>query len=55
MTQKQAKLGLLIVLIVAVLYSKLTEEPTHKCKDQTHQTCDGGCQCDGMECKFINN
>ncbi len=23
----------------------------HKCADETHQTCDGNCECDGLNCK----
>ncbi len=23
----------------------------HKCKDTTHNSCDGKCSCDGLDCK----
>lgn len=23
----------------------------HECNDKTHQTCDGNCECDGLNCK----
>lgn len=23
----------------------------HNCADETHQTCDGNCECDGLGCK----
>ncbi len=25
-------------------------QPTHQCVDTTHSSCDGTCECDGMEC-----
>ncbi len=26
-------------------------QPVHQCTDKSHVNCDGGCECDGMECK----
>ena len=25
-------------------------QPTHQCVDTSHSSCDGTCECDGMEC-----
>ncbi len=30
-------------------------QPVHQCTDKTHLACDGGCECDGMECKEMPN
>jgi hypothetical protein len=27
---------------------------THQCIDKTHKTCDGECECDGLECPEVN-
>jgi hypothetical protein len=36
----------LFMLIIAI--SKTSQK--HQCIDETHQTCDGNCECDGIEC-----
>lgn len=27
-------------------------EEKHVCTDRTHESCDGGCECDGLGCPF---
>lgn len=27
-------------------------QPAHNCSDSTHLSCDGNCECDGMECRY---
>lgn len=27
-------------------------EEKHVCADRTHESCDGGCECDGLGCPF---
>lgn len=34
--------------------SEVKATDTHVCTDKTHLNCDGGCECDGMECSPIN-
>lgn len=45
--------ALIITLsVVQVVNAKHTiNDITHTCLDNTHETCDGVCVCDGMECK----
>lgn len=38
----------LLLIIVVVLITKVTN--IHVCTDLSHNTCDGLCECDGMEC-----
>lgn len=30
--------------------SDVSNIPVHQCSDKSHVNCDGGCECDGMEC-----
>jgi hypothetical protein len=35
-------------------FNQVSDEPVvepHLCIDSTHAACDGGCECDGMECE----
>ena len=46
---KKLKMFLLLLLItVVVIITKVTN--IHTCIDKSHNTCDGVCECDGMEC-----
>ena len=40
----------LLLIIVVVLITKVTN--IHVCTDKSHNTCDGLCECDGMECIY---
>ena len=45
---KKIKIFLILLLItVVVIITKV-----HTCTDKTHNTCDGVCECDGMECIY---
>ena len=33
------------------LNSTLFSDPTHHCTDTSHSSCDGMCECDGIECR----
>ena len=37
--------------VTILLINHFSNEPKHVCVDKTHQTCDGSCECDGMECE----
>lgn len=41
----------LILLFLATMAALVEPEPKHTCIDKTHKTCDGRCECDGMDCK----
>ena len=46
---KTIKMFLILLLItVVILITKVTN--SHICTDLSHNTCDGVCECDGMEC-----
>jgi hypothetical protein len=46
---KKIKMFLVLLLItVVVIITKVTN--VHICIDSSHNTCDGNCECDGMEC-----
>lgn len=46
---KKIKMFLVLLLvIVVILITKVTN--IHNCIDSSHNTCDGNCECDGMEC-----
>lgn len=30
----------------------VASEEKHVCADRTHESCDGGCECDGLGCPF---
>lgn len=42
------------VKVLGVSYVVISIEREHKCIDPTHITCDGNCECDGMECPDIS-
>ena len=50
-------LGLMILLTIFYvtessinLDSLRSTQPTHQCVDTSHSSCDGTCECDGIEC-----
>ena len=48
---KTIKMFLILLLItVVILITKVTN--SHICTDLSHNTCDGVCECDGMECIY---
>lgn len=51
---RQAFLNAILILSVLIIAALSFSYPPHKCTDSTHQTCDGSCFCDGMECKKIS-
>lgn len=40
----------LIVLLITVVTLIKNSTNVHICTDKSHNTCDGVCECDGMEC-----
>lgn len=42
-----------IIILLAALADNWSDDPRahHQCPDNTHETCDGRCECDGIECK----
>jgi hypothetical protein len=40
-------------LFVILLFASCINKSAHKCVDNIHLTCDGHCDCDGMECNKI--
>lgn len=44
----------MIVIAIAILCScnGTPKSYTHTCNDQTHLSCDGGCECDGLGCNI---
>lgn len=51
----RTKIALCIVLFIAFIVFMVwlgTPEPRHKCIDPDHTSCDGLCECDGMECIY---
>ena len=50
-TTKMNKIKMFLILLlitVVVIITKITN--IHTCTDLSHNTCDGVCECDGMEC-----
>lgn len=46
---KKIKMFIILLLItVVVIITKVTN--VHICIDSSHNTCDGNCECDEMEC-----
>ena len=54
-----AYLVLALMILFAIFYvtessinfdSKVFSEPTHHCVGTSHSSCDGMCECDGIEC-----
>lgn len=35
-----------------LLITNISRASSHECSDDTHQNCDGNCECDGMECNY---
>ena len=62
MNKHSIYVGLLALILSVVLITAFTskspevfpghQSPIHSCYDGTHQTCDGYCVCDGMECPY---
>ena len=57
MSKRKSYLLVAAIILLAALADNLSDnpqdhpkEPAHTCTDTTHATCDGQCQCDGMEC-----
>lgn len=49
---------MLLLLTLSVYLIAITPEryvDTHRCVDNSHQTCDGHCPCDGMGCYESSN
>lgn len=45
------KLIILLLCLFTIDYFIKKDNQNHYCIDSTHNTCDGACECDGMECK----
>lgn len=42
---------LTIILLIITLATTCKGTTSHQCQDTTHISCDGSCECDGMECE----
>lgn len=40
----------LVLIMAAVAVALSLQSDIHQCTDNTHQLCDGGCECDGLGC-----
>lgn len=49
MQEMYTKIWVAIAVVVTLIILAVSNAP-HRCIDPEHQTCDGQCVCDGMEC-----
>ena len=53
MSKRKQWVIIVAIFLIAGFGDTCSDDPRahHQCPDTTHKTCDGRCECDGLECK----